>query len=92
MDYRLFISNDALEFLLNLRANDRQMIRRQLEAIRQFPSVHAHYEWHDTTGRRIQGCIAGKFAIDYWEDFADRDLKIISIQSADGRNPDWSRV
>lgn len=83
MDYRLFISQQALEFLLSLKSNDRKLIRRQLEAIRDFPSSHTHYEWHDATGRRIQGCIVGKFAIDYWEDFADRDVKIIAIQPAD---------
>jgi hypothetical protein len=82
VDYRLFISQQALE-LLSLKDNDRKQIRRHLEAIRDFPSTQAHYEWHDAAGRRIQGCIVGKFAIDYWEDFADRDVKIIAIQPAD---------
>lgn len=83
MDYRLFISQQALEFLLGLKGNDRKLIRRQLEATRDFPANHAHYEWQDATGRRIQGCIVSKLAIDYWEDFADHHVKIITIQPAD---------
>lgn len=83
MRYRLFLLDEALEFLLTLRSSDRQFLRKKLEAIREFPSHHAEYERRDATDRRIAGCIAGRFAIEYWEDTADGDLKITHIGWAD---------
>ncbi|TDU71299.1 hypothetical protein EI77_02422 [Prosthecobacter fusiformis] len=83
MRYRLFLLDEAIEFLLNLRAADRQLLRRKLEAIREFPSYHAEYERRDATDRRIAGCVMGRFAIEYWEDIADGDLKITHIGWAD---------
>lgn len=83
--YRLFLLDDAVEFLISLRAPERKVLRAKLEAIRDFPAHHAEYTRRDAVGRRIDGCLAGKFAIEYWEDTADMDLKIISIDWADGR-------
>lgn len=83
MNYRLFISNEALEFLLGLKPSQRRFLRAKLEELRAYPSAHSHYQWRDATGRRIEVCIAGKFAIEFWEDAADMDVKIISILLAD---------
>ncbi len=83
MKYRLFIVDEALEFMLSLSKRDRQLIRKHLERIRDFPSNYVEYERRDVTGRRIDGCLAGRFAIEYWEDAADGDLKITHIGWAD---------
>lgn len=72
---------------MGLRSPDRRLLRAKLEAIRDFPTHHAEYHRRDDVGRRIDGCLVGKFAIEYWEDTADMDLKIISIAWADGRPP-----
>lgn len=87
MNYRLFLLDEAVEFLLGLSSADRRFLRAKLEAIRDFPTHHAEYYRRDATGRRIDGCVAGKFAIEFWEDTANMDLKIISITWADGRSP-----
>jgi hypothetical protein len=83
MNYRLFIVGEAIEFMLSLTKRDRGMIRNHLEKIRDFPSHYAEYERRDAVGRAIAGCVVGRFAIEYWEDGADQDLKVTHIGWAD---------
>lgn len=86
MKYRLFLLGDAATFLYSLRRTERDRLIRHLEAIADFPSHHSQYSYRDVRGRRIDGCIAGKHAIEWWEDTADEDLNVISISFADGHN------
>lgn len=83
MKPRLLVDSSVLEFVGNLRKHDREFLRARFEAIRDFPGQHADYRVRDETGREIDGHIAGRFAIIFWDDFADRHVKILGITSAD---------
>lgn len=56
---------------------------RRFEEIAAFPGTFVDFEERDTHGRRIDVNVFGKFAIAFWDDFADRDLKILSVKIAD---------
>ena len=86
MSYRLFLLGEAATFLYSLKRAERDRLIRRLGLICEFPSHHSQYSYRDARGRRIDGCIAGKHAIEWWEDTADEDLKVISISWADGHN------
>ncbi|MFO1440654.1 MAG: hypothetical protein U1F81_20210 [Verrucomicrobiaceae bacterium] len=83
MSYRLFILDEAMQFLIGMKKPERQRLREKLELIRSYPSNHVEYERRDAAGRRISGCIVGRHAIEYWEDTADMDVKVIYIGLAD---------
>jgi hypothetical protein len=48
-----------------------------------FPSKFADFEKRDVKGRRIDVHVFQKFAIKFWHDFADRQLKILDVHLAD---------
>jgi hypothetical protein len=41
------------------------------------------YRVRDDDGRDLDGHIAGRFAIHFWDDFADRHVKIMGVTWAD---------
>ena len=83
MKPRLLIDSSVLEFIGRLRKRDREFLRARVEAIRDFPGPHADYRTRDDTGRELDGHIAGRFAIVFWDDFADRHGKILGVTWAD---------
>ena len=83
MKRRLLIDSEALEFLGRLKKRDREFLLSRFEAIRDFPAQHADYRHRDETGRDLDGHIAGRFAIVFWDDFADRHVKIMGVAWAD---------
>ena len=72
-----------LEFIGRLRKRDRAFLLGRFEAIRDFPGRHTDYRTTDETGRELDGHIAGRFAIVFWDDFADRHVKILGVTWAD---------
>jgi hypothetical protein len=48
-----------------------------------FPSRHSDYNESDISGPRVDIHICGKYAIKFWEDHADRHLKILDVHFAD---------
>lgn len=72
-----------LEFIGLLRKKERAFLLARFEAIRDFPSRHADYRTTDSTGRELDGHIAGRFAIVFWDDFPDRHVKILGVMWAD---------
>ncbi len=85
MKYRLLVSWEAVEFIEKLAKADRQKLRQRLLAIAEYPQHFSDYSEADEVGRRIDVHICGKFAVKYWEDSADKDLKIVRIISSDRR-------
>ncbi len=43
------------------------------------------YEESDTHGRPVQIKIVGKYAITFWADHSEKEIKVIKIESADQR-------
>jgi hypothetical protein len=82
-DYRLFLAMGVFEYLVQLRGAARQRIQEELEHIRQRPADCSDFSEVDAQGRLIHTHVCGKHAARYWEDFADRHVKILEIVPAD---------
>jgi hypothetical protein len=80
---RLLIDSLVLDFVGKLKRRDRDFLVARFEAIREFPSRYVDYRTIDESGRELDGHIAGRFAIVFWDDSADRHLKIMDVTWAD---------
>jgi hypothetical protein len=80
---RLLIAIEVLDFLRTLRRREQQDLLRRCREIAAFPSNFADFIEHDSTGRRLGVHVFGKFAIKFWDDFADRHVKILDLHLAD---------
>ena len=83
MKRRLLIDFRVLEFLGQLRKRDREFLMQRFEAIRDSPGQYIDFRHRDETGRDLDGHIADRFAIEFWDDFADRHVKIMGVTWAD---------
>ena len=83
MGYRLLISIEVVEFMERLRPGVRKMLRGTIEAIGQDPIRYSDAADYDQTGRRLEIAITGDFALTYWIDDADQQVKILDIHAAD---------
>ena len=82
-DARLLIDIEVLEFLRTLRAKEQAALLKHFREIAAFPSRFSDFIERDSAGRRVEVHIFGKFAIKFWDDFADRHVKILDIHLAD---------
>jgi hypothetical protein len=82
-DYKLFVAFEAFEFLERQPKRDKELLRNRFVAIRDWPARFSDFKEADSTGRNIDVHLCGRFAIRYWEDFADRHLKILDVTLAD---------
>jgi hypothetical protein len=80
---RLLIDSLVLEFVGRLRKRDREFLIARFEAIRDFPQKYVDFRTTDESGRDLDGHIAGRFAIVFWDDFVDRHVKIMDVTWAD---------
>ena len=83
MNYRLLIDYEVIEFLETLSRKDQRLPRNRFVAIQGFPSRHSDCLESDSSGRRVDINICGRYAIKFWEDHADRHLKILDVHFAD---------
>jgi len=83
MNYRLLIDYEVIEFLEARPRKDQRLLRDRFVAIQGFPSRYSDYIESDSVGRRVGIHIIGKYAIKFWEDHADRHLKILDVHFAD---------
>ena len=81
--YRLLIAIEVLDFLRTLRRREQQDLLNRFRQIAAFPSNFADYIEYDATGRRIGVRVFRNFAIKFWDDFADRHVKILDLHFAD---------
>lgn len=83
MTYRLLIDYEALDFLASLKKPAQRLIHQRLKQIQDYPSAWADYGERDRSGRALHVSIAGDYAITYWEDFADKQVKVLEKARAD---------
>ena len=83
MKYRLLIDYEVIELLETLPRKDQQLLRNRFVAIQDFPQNFSDYMESDISNRRVNIHICGKFVIKFWEDHADRHLKILDVHFAD---------
>ncbi|HMP81200.1 MAG TPA: hypothetical protein PKA41_00665 [Verrucomicrobiota bacterium] len=82
-DARLLIDIEVLEFLRTLRPKEQAHLLNHFREIAVFPSRFSDFVERDSAGRRVDVHIFGKFAIKFWDDFADRHVKILDVHLAD---------
>ena len=80
---RLLIAIEVLDFLRTLRRREQQDLLRRFREIAAFPSNFSDFAEYDSSGRRVGVHVFGKFAIKFWDDFADRHVKILDLHLAD---------
>ena len=76
-DFRL------LDFLRTLKRREQQDLLKHFREIAAIPSNYADCCEYDSTGRRLGVHVFHRFAIKFWDDFADRQLKILDVHFAD---------
>jgi hypothetical protein len=80
---RRFIAVDVLDFLRTLSSREQRDLLKRFREIAEFPSRFADFAERDSSGRRVDVHVFGKFAVKFWDDFADRHVKILDLHLAD---------
>lgn len=80
---RLLIAIEVLDYLRTLSRRDQINLMRRLREIAAFPSNFSDFIEHDSDGRPVGVHVFGKYAIKFWNDHADRHLKILDLHLAD---------
>ena len=83
MNRRLLLDSEVVTFLEGLSAATRNAIWRRLHQIAAAPDHYADFPERDSRGRDLSVHIFGGYAILYWDDHADRHLKVLEITRAD---------
>lgn len=83
MNRRLLLAWQVIEFIEKLPRAERQRMRRRLVEIAAAPDRFSDFAEDDASGRPHQVHLFGRYAIRYWDDFADRDLKVVDIIPSD---------
>ena len=82
---RLLIGIEVLEFLRALRPKEQRILLQRFREIGSSPDRFMDFPERDSVGRDISVHICGRFAIKYWDDFADRHVKILDIHAVERR-------
>ena len=82
-DSRLLIAIEVLDFLRTLKRREQEQLLKRFRDIAAFPANYADFFEHDSEGRRVGVHVFGRFAIKFWDDFADRHVKILDLHFAD---------
>ena len=80
---RLLIAIEVLDFLRTLTRTDQQRLLRRFREIADFASNFADFFEYDSAGRRLGVHVFGRFAVKFWDDLADRHVKILDLHFAD---------
>ena len=83
MRYRLLIDLEVYEFLRNLKRRDRDALLALFAQIRKCPDRFGDYDQRSESGRIYNVHVTGRFAVSIWDDFADRQVKIMEVNWAD---------
>ncbi len=83
MKRRLLLDSEVVTFLEGLTPARRDAIWRRLGEIAEMPDRFEDFHERDARGRELAGHIFGGYAILFWDDLADRHLKVLEITSAD---------
>jgi hypothetical protein len=70
----------AAEFVLTCNRTDQKRILAACQQLRDFPDTQSEFTRRDPTGRTIAVKIFRPFLIHYWDDFADRVVRIVRIE------------
>ena len=83
MAYRLLIDLEVVSRLQALTASRRRRLLGRFAIIERYPVACSDYVDTDASGRRIDVSLREGFAIYFWIDEADRQVKILQLIAAD---------
>jgi mRNA-degrading endonuclease RelE of RelBE toxin-antitoxin system len=83
MKYRLLVDWEVIEFLETLPRKDQKLLRDRFVAMQDYPQKFSDYAEFDSVRRRVDIHVCGKYAVKFWEDHADKHLKILDARFAD---------
>jgi hypothetical protein len=75
----------VVAFIEGLPKETRRAIRQRLVEIRDQPANRSDCTEPDAIGRDVAINICGAYAIKFWVDHADRQIKILDVHPADRR-------
>lgn len=80
---RLLIDAEVFQSLELLPVRVRQKLWKRMQEIGASPDRFTDYQEQTREGREADVHLCGQFAIAYWDDFADSDVKILALRPAD---------
>lgn len=83
MSYRLLLDIEVVEFIATLPRREQLQLRRRLGEIQASPSRFSDFQEREPNGRLLDVHVHRGLAIYYWDDFADRHVKVFRIRRAD---------
>jgi hypothetical protein len=83
MSYRLLLDIEVVEFVASLPRREQIRLRKRLGEIQATPTRFADFSERESDGRTLDVHVHCGFAIYYWDDFADRHIKVFRIRRAD---------
>ncbi len=81
--YELYVRHEVYETLTLIQSSNRQRILNFIEYLAMNPFDEGDYIERDTTGRECQVKTIGKFALFYWPDHAEKEVRIVDLLDAD---------
>ncbi len=81
--YALLIAYEVIEFINSLDRKDQAAIWKRMAHIRDYPFINSDYAEADPMGRQIHINVSAKYALKYWIDGADRQIKVLDILPSD---------
>lgn len=82
-EYKLLVAWKVIEFLEVQPLRDQKRLRDRFVAIAEWPAQYSDFKEADASARHLDVHIYGRYAIRFWEDFANRHLKILDVCFAD---------
>lgn len=79
----MLLDLDVYDFLATLRPSERRQLRKRFDELLESPRRWHEFAEKDATGRTLGVTICGRFAITFWDDFADRHVKVLRVVLAD---------
>lgn len=70
----------AADFALSCSRADQRKIVRVCEFLRDHPDTDGDFVRRDATGRTLRITVIRPFVVHFWDDFADRKLRIVRIE------------
>jgi hypothetical protein len=80
--YRVFIAADVIATLRAIRGREKHLITRLFELLADNPFRVGDCTERDDIGRPIQVLVIDRYAVCYWADHADKEVKILDLKKA----------
>jgi hypothetical protein len=82
-EYRLLVDWEVIEMMNSLPISIRRRLRDAFLRIAATPDHFSDYREPNPRGISLDVHLCAGFAVKYWIDFADRHVKILSVEPAD---------